>query len=242
MKKKKSRVFLLVLLILLLLLCALCVWQRNNLAALRLSRQLSREELSDRMENNAQYLTETAESISGVSVRGLTEEEKTDLNRGTLSSDELIDRLVGEPAPAGETAGSAAALAPATPAEPAAPAPAAPVSDPDRDELARLIAKIYVMEEQYTAWLKNANQAAIDEFNALPEAERTAQRKYVIGLDYVALAQEKEKECDAEMAEVENAIRAVLKRLGEDGSLADEIHTAYLDEKATMKAYYLNLH
>lgn len=241
MKKKKLRVFWLVLLILLLLLCALCVWQRNNLAALRLSMQLSNEELSDRLADNTQRLTENAETIAGKAIRGLTEEEKNALKRGTVSSEELIDRLVGE-SPASDESTVGQNTAAGGTAAPAPAAQTAPAADPNRDELARLIAKIYVMQEQYTAWLENANQAAIDEYNALPEEERTAQSKFDIGLKYAALAQDKEKECDAEMDAVENSIRAVLKKLGEDDSLADEIHTAYLDEKALQKAYYLNLH
>lgn len=43
-------------------------------------------------------------------------------------------------------------------------------------------------------------------------------------------------------ARVRGELRSLLTQLGEDTSLADEIHAAYLDEKASLKAYYLSLH
>ena len=98
------------------------------------------------------------------------------------------------------------------------------------------------MEAEYTDWLAQANQSAIDEFTALPESEQTTANKYNIGMKYLSAALEKEKECDARMASIEDSVRSILKQLGEDTSLADEIHSAYLEEKAAKKAYYLSIH
>ena len=61
-------------------------------------------------------------------------------------------------------------------------------------------------------------------------------------MKYLSAALEKEKECDARMKAAEDSIRSLLTQLGEDTSLADEIHAAYLEEKAAKKAYYLSLH
>lgn len=44
------------------------------------------------------------------------------------------------------------------------------------------------------------------------------------------------------MQDVETRIRDLLTQLGESTSLADEIHAAYTEKKATLKAYYLGLH
>ena len=125
--------------------------------------------------------------------------------------------------------------------------PAEQQTEPDpnaalREKLAEYIAKIYVMEEEYTGWLDQANQNAIDEYNALPAEERTAASKFTIGMKYLAIAKDMEKECDAEMAALEEDIRTVLIQLGESTALADEIHSVYLEEKAAKKAYYLGLH
>ena len=258
-KKKKKRVGLIILPVLLLLIAIVCVWQRNNLKALQLYTQFSGEELSGKLEDNTQGLISSAEDITGVPIRPLTDDEKAALRSGTVSREDLIGQLVGTPdvlpseshsaAPVGAAAEEqSAASVPAAPAPsdpvPAASetAPPAPPDSADRDELARLIAEIYVLEAEYTGWLRDSDRAAIEEYNALPSEEQTPSKKYSIGLRYTALAQEKEKECDAKMAALESSIRAVLQRLGESESLVDDIHATYLEEKALQKAYYLSLH
>lgn len=264
-QKKKSRAGLIVILILVILLAVLFFWQRNNVKAFLLSRKHSTEELSAQLGANTQQLAEKAETISGVTVRLPSEEEKQALRDNSLTSEELIELLIGkknapDPVPENTEPGqdelpdvtpsqppqipaSVPVSLPGSPVQtepPAAETPPADPSEADRDELARLIARIYVLQEQYTAWLESERQAAIDEYLAIPEEARTAQQKFNIGLQYIALAESKEKECDAEMAAVEEAIRAVLARLGESDELVNEIQAAYEQEKATQKAYYLS--
>lgn len=228
--------FLCVLLALAAVIGGICCWQRNNLRALGMSLRLSQEELSGEMDRQRER-TEEASRQAGVNVRALTDEEKEALRGSEVSREELIDRITDGAQPAAD--------------EPAADKPAAPASEPQepedgeaalRGQLARQIAEIYVMEAEYTDWLAQANQAAIDEFTALPESEQTTANKYSIGMKYLSAALEKEKECDARMKAAEDSIRSLLTQLGEDTLLADEIHAAYLEEKAAKKAYYLSLH
>lgn len=239
MKKRKKILWFL--LITAVALAAVAVWQWDNLKALRLSSQLSGEDLASQMEDTMQRVTESSQSISGVTVRDLTDEEKAALKSNTLSGEEVVDLLIGN-------APSEATAEPSVPQQDPASViqtpqvEAAPSVDPNREKLSRLLAEIYVMQAEYTSWLESMNQAAIDEYVALPEAERTAQNKFSIGFRYMDMALKKEKECDAKMAEKEAAIREVLHQLGEDDSLVDEIHAAYLEEKTLKKAYYLNLH
>ena len=229
MSRKKR--LLCILLALAVVIGGVCCWQRNNLRALGMSLRLSQEELSGEMDRQRER-TEEASRQAGVNVRALTDEEKEALRGSEVSREELIDRITDG-------------------AQPAADEPAAPASEPQEPEdgeaallgqLARQIAEIYVMEAEYTDWLAQANQAAIDEFTALPESEQTTANKYSIGMKYLSAALEKEKECDARMKAAEDSIRSLLTQLGEDTSLADEIHAAYLEEKAAKKAYYLSLH
>ena len=226
MKKKKR--FFLVLLVLALIIGGLGYWQRNNIEALLLSRKMTQEELADKIVEQQEKTVEISRQ-AGVDVRALTEEEREAMHKSEISREELIDRIAGTQSP--------------SPAE--TPTLDAPEQDPNaalREQLSRLIAEIYVMEAEYTGWLEKANQAAIDDFNALPEAERTSSNKFNIGMKYLSLAKDKEVECDARMSELEDSIRSVLKQLGEQTSLVDEIHSTYLAEKAAKKAYYLGLH
>lgn len=230
--KKKKRVFL-VLLVLALLIGGLGYWQRNNIEALLLSRKMTQEELADKITEHQEKTVEISRQ-AGVDVRPLTEEEREAMHNSEVSREELIDRIAGT-----------RSLSPTEPSAPDAPAPEAPAQDPNaalREQLSRLVAEIYVMEAEYTDWLEKANQAAIDDFNALPEAERTSSNKFNIGMKYLSLAKDKEVEADAKMAELEGNIRSVLQQLGEPTAMVDEIHSTYLAEKAAKKAYYLSLH
>lgn len=232
---RKKRV-LCVVLVLALVLGGVCFWQRENLRALGMSLRLSQDELGGRL-TEQQTRTEDAARDAGVDVRGLTDEEKDALRSSDLTREELIERIAGSKNTDGDTADTT------TPAGSEASAPAQDNGEQAlRDELARCIAEIYVMEAEYTTWLEDANQGAIDEFNALPAEEQTTGSKYEIGMRYLALALEKEKECDAKMAELEETIRDLLTQLGESTALVDEIQAAYTEKKATMKAYYLSIH
>ena len=238
--KKKKKTGLVIVLVLVLALAALAVWQRENIHALLLSRTLSREELSEQM-GQQMARTEEASQSAGVKVRGMTDEEKAALSSSELSRDELIDRLAG----LAELEASALDTAQSQGVSESAEAQPDAAADPQaalREQLAKKVAEVYVMEAEYTDWLEQANQGAIDEFNALPEEEQTSSAKYSIGMQYLAEALKKEKECDQKMKDIETEIRSLLTQLGEDTSLADEIHAAYLDEKASLKAYYLSLH
>lgn len=169
-----------------------------------------------------------------MTVRPMTEEEKELLHSGEEDRDALIDRLTQ-------------AQKPNQPPEQTEQAPQEQPEQPDpqaalRGELNKCVAEVYVMEAEYTGWLERANQSAIDEFAELPEAEQTTSAKYDIGMKYLSEALKKEKECDAKMQDVETRIRDLLTQLGESTSLADEIHAAYTEKKATLKAYYLGLH
>ena len=238
--KKKKKTGLVIVLVLVLAIAGLAVWQRGNIRALLLSRTLSREELSEQM-GQQMARTEEASQSAGVKVRGMTEEEKAALSSSELSRDELIDRLAG----LAEIESSALDTAQAQESAENETVQPEQTVDPQaalREQLAKKVAEVYVMEAEYTGWLEQANQSAIDEFTALPEEEQTSSAKYSIGMEYLAEALKKEKECDQKMKDIETEIRSLLTQLGEDTSLADEIHEAYLDEKASLKAYYLSLH
>jgi hypothetical protein len=254
MRKKVS--IILALLLLVLLLVGLGYWQRNNIKALLMSRRMSQSDLSNIIAEQQEKTLELSRQ-AGVSVRSLTDEERKAIRNHEISRSELIDRLVNEEP-------STPVVSESAPSDSNSPAPAPdpvvteqqtepdPVvteqqTEPDpnaalREKLTEYIAKIYVLEEEYTGWLDEANQNAIDEYNALPAEEKTDSSKFTIGLKYLAIAKDMEKECDAEMAALEEDIRTVLIQLGESTALADEIHSIYLEEKAAKKAYYLGLH
>lgn len=221
---------------------AVCWWQWDNIMALKMSYSHSREDISEMMTANNQKVSEAvSQQVEGVTVRDLTADEREAMREGELSREDLLNLLTsgdaGQPeetVPSGsaqqETSGENAAI------------PADSGTDSNQKKLAEYIAEIYVMKAEYTLWLEDKYEEAIAEYNALEESERTTAAKYSIGMRCMNEALEKEKECDAMMADMEAKISDLLTEMGKDTSLVDDIQAIYEEEKALKKAYYLNLH
>lgn len=243
---KKAKKILIPIAAVLIIVCGLLIWQRQNIAALKTSLSYSRDDISGMMSENYDKVEEVSQQLEGVTVRDLTDEERTALRNNEISRQDLIDLLVGKAEVAGEE--PEPDTEPAAPNEqpeyapPATPSPTPEVVDPNKELLAQYIAEIYLMKEEYTQWLEAKYQQAIDEYVSLPAEEQTTANKYKIGMRCMSEALDKEKECDARMAEMEAKIRALLQSMGESTELVDEIQAAYEAEKELKKAYYLGLH
>lgn len=223
-----TKIILAVFLILVLALGAVCLWQWNNLMAVKTSLSHSRDDLATMMTTTYQTIEDATEDLQGVSVRDLTDEERQALRAGELRREELIDRMTAQPdAPQTEKTQASGG---------------SEQEDPDQKQLSEYLAEIYLMRDDYTAWLEAKYNEAIDAYNALPEEERTTEAKYSIGMQYMKQALAKEDECDAAMAQMEQNISALLAKMGRDDSLVKEIQKAYEQEKELQKAYYLGLH
>lgn len=244
--KKTKKVLLCVLLILLAAVIGVCCWQWDNLMAVKMSLSHSREDIAGMMTDNDEKITQAAQKVEGITVRDLTDEEKQALRAGELDQEELLELLTTEETEeAGETdladTPSQSAPEPAVSEPPAEPS-AGNQEDTNQKKLSKYLAEIYLMKAEYTAWLEDKNDEAIAEYSALDEPERTTAAKYSIGMRCMKEALEKEKECDARMAEMEQKILDLLTEMGEDTSLVDDIQTAYEEEKGLKKAYFLGLH
>lgn len=234
--KKGKKVLLYILLILLAAIVGVCIWQWDNMMAIKTSLSTSQEDLAGMMADNDQKIVDAAQKVDGVTVRDLTDEEKQALRNGEVDREELLDLLTKD----GETPAAPENSAQEPPE--ASGSPAESQEDSNQKKLSKYLAEIYLMKAEYTAWLEDKYDEAIADYNALDESERTATAKYSIGMSCMKEALAKEKECDALMADLEQKIRDLLKEMGEDTSLADDIQTAYEEEKALKKAYYLGLH
>lgn len=241
--KKAIKIILVILLILIAAAAAVLFWQRDNLAALKLSMGTSKDDLSQMISDNVQKVDEAIQKVDGITVRDLTDDEKEALRNSEISREDLLDRLTsGQPV---SNDGGAAAPADPSPAgstvqEDDAPSPEA--ADSNTQKLSQYLAELYVLKAEYSAWLEDAYADAIAEYSALDPSERTSTAKYKIGMSYLRTALEKEKECDQLMADLEDKILTLLTEMGADTSLVDDIQSAYEDEKELKKAYYLGLH
>lgn len=233
--KKTTKVILIALLVLILGVGAVCLWQWDNLMAVKTSLSHSKEDLEAMMTTTYQAIEEATKEMDGVTVRDMTDEERAALRTGDLSREELIQRMT-------ERRAVLLADGEQVAAEVSSEENDTEQEDPDQKLLSEYLAEIYLMKDEYTAWLEAKYNEAIDAYNALPEAERTAEAKYSIGMRCMKEALAKEDECDAAMAQMEQKISAQLEKIGRDNTLVKEIQKAYEQEKELKKAYYLGLH
>lgn len=106
--------------------------------------------------------------------------------------------------------------------------------------LDRCIQELYDCEVALMSRLGTMKQAAIDEWNALSDSQRTRTKKLEIGYRGLDACYELEVEIDAQVKEILAKYRTELESIHADTAPMDTLWKHYCEEKASTKAYYLN--
>lgn len=264
MAEKKCRrryTGLVVLALLLAALVALALWQKNNIEALLVYKNAgSQEEIEQQMEQNQQAIADALEKNPEIVVRDLTEEEKQALRDGTLTQEELTERLTETPkeeAPKEEAPKAEEKGAEQKPAEPpkqeqkpaeekVAEQPKVeekdaeqPVESEYQKKLSAVTAKVYVLREKFTIELDAIKDEAASEYYAMSEEERTGDKLTAFAKKYFIRATELEKQCDAEMDAIIAEMDALISANNGDYSVIDAVVESYANEKSLKKAWYM---
>lgn len=259
MKPKKFRkryIVLIVLVVLLILLAALAFWQRENIKAVQDFASYSQEELEEQMKQNDQAIKDAVNAVPEVSIREVTEEERQALKEGTLSQEELVERLLGTETPAPEQPEPTTTPAPIpTPkqdelAQPSASPTPTPTPTPEptptpgksdyEKRLSELIARVYVLREEYLIQLDDLKEEAIAAYKATPAAQRTASWLTKFVSNYLSKGTALEKQCDQKMDAIVIEMRTLIKENNGDLSLVDTMISTYANEKSLKKAWYMS--
>ena len=228
-------------------------WQWDNLRALKQAIEYSSEELEQQLQENQQLIQDAVNAAPEVVIRDVTEEEREALKDGTLTQEELIDRLVNDPQQPPQSGSEAQqpAAAPGGTAQPEKPAqtekpirPAQPEETPVPEEdyqkkLSALIAEVYVLREKYTIELDNMYASAKAEYKAKPKSERTTEKLSRWAGGYISRANKLEKACDASMDDVVERMETLIRANNGDLSLVDTVVYTYANEKSLKKAFYM---
>ena len=245
--KRWMKILCIVLALLAALLAGLYWWQRENLKAVKDAASHSSEELEEKLAENQQQIRDVVDAAPEIVVREVTEEERQALRDGTMTQEELIERLLDpgeqsdstaasgmEETPPGEDA-KAPAETPTLPAE-----QPKPVEDPYQKELSAIIAKVYVLREDFTMALDNMYDEAKAEYIALPAEKRTKSNLMVLASKYLSKATALEKECDARMDEIVTDMEKLIQENNGDMSLVDTVVYSYANEKSLKKSWYMS--
>ena len=108
------------------------------------------------------------------------------------------------------------------------------------EQIASLVAKMYVYKSQYTSSIASIVDTMYYQFYALPVEQQTYSTKVSIYNGYAGQIAAMEAQCDAQVNTLVSQLRALLKENGRDESLADSLLAAYNTEKENSKAYHIS--
>ena len=213
-------------------------WQRDNLKALKQAMQYSSGELEQQLQENQQLIQDAVNAAPEVVIRDVTEEEREALKDGSLTQEELIDRLVTPQTPVQSETEPQPSVVP--PADTTQPEPPAPTPDPEYQQtLSAIIAEVYVLREKYTIELDNMYAAAKEEYKGMPKSQRTTDKLSKWAAGYVTRATKLEKTCDASMDDIVERMEKLIRANNGDLSLVDTVVYTYANEKSLKKAFYM---
>jgi hypothetical protein len=251
--KRRKTILCTILVLLAVSLAGLFWWQRDNLKAVHAATQHTSAELEEKLEENRQMIEEAVRSANEVTVREVTEEERQALRDGSMTQEQLMERLTGsgggEPSqPDAESAvpasrpesGGKTDAAPETPDAAAAGEKSEKSAESSyQKELSALIAKVYVLREEYTLALDTMYADAKAEYLALPAEKRTTTQLAKMAKGYLSRANALEKECDGKMDEVIRAMETLIRDNNGDLTLVDTVVYTYANEKSLKKSWYM---
>ena len=102
--------------------------------------------------------------------------------------------------------------------------------------------ELYCYEIELMGQLGVLRQQAIDEWNALPEEQRTNTEKYRIGMEGLQKCRSLETEADKRVHEILDSWEEQLTEYGCDSSTCDSLWETYVSEKESLEAYYISLY
>jgi len=221
-QKKKRRGMVLVLCVILAALLLLAWWQRNNITALVRFFSHSRQELEEKLAENDQAIRDAVENDPDLTIRPITPDEQEALRNGTLTMEQLPERLKKPWEPLPE---------PEKPEE-----PPKEETSPYQTALNDIVANVYVLREEYLMELENLQRRAVEAYQNLPA---DSSRKE-FAREYLDAAVALEEACDQKMDGIVAELRALLKANQKSLELVDTIKFTYANEKSLKKAWYIS--
>lgn len=248
--KRRKTILCTILVLLAISLAGLFWWQRDNLKAIHAATQHTSAELEEKLEENQQMIQEAVKAAGEVTVGEISEEDRQAFRDGSMTQEELVERLTngGEGEPREEPASTSRPESDGKTDAPVAKTDTPAVSEKSEQsaesayqkELSALIAKVYVLREEYTLALDTMYADAKAEYLALPTEKRTKTQLLKMARGYLSRASALEKECDGKMDEIVRAMEKLLRENDGDLGLVDTVVYTYANEKSLKKSWYMS--
>lgn len=255
-KHKGLKITICVLLVLLVGAGIFAVRQSNNIKALIYMQKYTPQQRAEKQKENDEAVQRILDSVPEASgIKSLTEEEEKKLQSGELSESEALEIIMGEPVGSDFVSSAEPTGGNNTPSDRPSENSASGTSDSvdsdsagvnsdsaadavksdnadDGAQLKKLFARVYLLRSSFTGQLNSLISQAKAELKS-PEAEGNA---VSIANKYYSLGTSLEAECDSQMESLLSQIKAELERTGGDTSVAEQIRSAYQNEKSLTKS------
>lgn len=218
-------------------------WQWDNLAAAINGLRYSREELEDKLAENDRAIKDAVAAIPEVTIRDVTDEERQALRDGTITSEQLVQSMVGGEKEQTVSGQLAQEPAKSVDPKPKSDEPQTPSKTPEQlayeQELSAVIAKVYVLREEFLGKLDALLAQALAEYKAMPSEQRTAGGLASFASGYLSKGLDMEKQCDAQIEAIIVELETLLQENNGDLSIAQTVYDTYVEEKSLKKAWYM---
>lgn len=213
----KKRIFLITLIIVLFVLFWLVYMQMDNIKGIFYSFKYSNEEIENMINETDDTLKRDLETFIGHPIREFTDEENKQIEDGTVTKEQVIEKIVLEEIKKTNT------------------------SDSSNNDVSYYITELYNLKNEYIGTLDGMVTSAVAEYKALSKEQRTRSKQLEIGAAYAKKAMALEGECDAKVSAIVKNIEKLLKSDGKSTEIITTINNAYVSEKTLKRAYYLNM-
>ncbi len=230
--KKSLKIVLCVLLVILLVLAGIAYKNRNSIEAFFDALRYSQEDIDRRLEKDKADLQKYIDEKGGIIVREPTQEELEALETGTITEDELAEKITAPKEPKPEEPPTA------TPA-PTPTATETPQNSEADQAVSAAIAKLYVQKNKYLGKLNAVEAHVRGLYKAMTPEEKKGAKQRLLN-QYLSQVAAWENECDAAVYSILAEVREAVQKSGQDESIVDKLESAYLNEKKAKKAYFIN--
>lgn len=233
-----GKVFLIIVAALAVIVSGVCIWQRDNIAAVVKTFTTSEEEIKREMDEAKKKLEEELKSEHEGIISDFTAEEEAKIMTGEMTVDEAVEQLKKRY----EDAQKAEGKSDKKTEKDSGKSSNKKTTGPEVDRLiAEKTVELYSLKAYYLGQLGQLEATVKSEYLKLPKEKRNLVGKQEIVARYMGKAVGLMNQCDSRVEGILTELQNGLKALGADVAVVGKIRSAYENEKNLKKSYYYSL-
>lgn len=233
--KKYLKIVLIIVALLIVVILAVIYRQKNDIKAALICTQYTPNQIEAKINDNSKELSDELKKAAPGLIRDLTPEEKKMIAEGTVTTEDVFEKIIEERLQQDNANGSGGDKTSDKGTQ---------INADDKnvdDTISKYISKMYSLKSNYLGQIGGLESQAKADYNAIPKDKRTISAKKNIISKYYSRAASLESQCDGEVNSVLVSLENDLKKQGADTSIVNKIRSSYENEKSLKKAYYLSL-